>query len=226
MYSLMGAGAYGNSRMNPLVSSHMWKTFVLPRIMYGQAISKLRHSDTIQLETLQRSVMRRPQCIPNNTANVAVYCLLGVRPVVKEIDFRKLSLLISILYSENSIESVIAKRQMAVKDSDSHSWFIHCNQLLHKYNLPNIYLEQHTKRRHKHKIDTYVHQSWIEEGSCKPSLAYRNLHVSNGAKIRNRYNQEPHLTQDTNGKVTNSQKTPQTRAKRSALSQQVTTKHI
>ena len=29
--------------------------------------------------------------------------------------------------------------------------------------------------------------------------------VSNGAKIRNRYNQVPHLTQDTNGKVTNSQ---------------------
>ena len=52
------------------------------------------------------------------------------------------------------------------------------------------------------------------------------LQVSNGAKIRNRYNQVPHLTQDTNGKVTNSQKTPQTRAKRSALSQQVTTKHI
>ena len=26
--------------------------------------------------------------------------------------------------------------------------------------------------------------------------------VSNGAKIRNRYNQVPHLTQDTNGKVT------------------------
>ena len=50
--------------------------------------------------------------------------------------------------------------------------------------------------------------------------------VSNGAKIRNRYNQVPHLTQDTNGKVTNSQKTPQTRAKRSALSQQVTKKHI
>ena len=46
------------------------------------------------------------------------------------------------------------------------------------------------------------------------------------AKIRNRYNQVPHPTQDTNGKVTNSQKTPQTRAKRSALSQQVTTKHI
>ena len=28
--------------------------------------------------------------------------------------------------------------------------------------------------------------------------------VSKGAKIRNLYNQVPHLTQDTNGKVTNS----------------------
>ena len=31
------------------------------------------------------------------------------------------------------------------------------------------------------------------------------LKVSRGAKIRNRYNQVPHLTQDTNGKVINSQ---------------------
>ena len=31
------------------------------------------------------------------------------------------------------------------------------------------------------------------------------IKVSKCAKIRNRYNQVPHLTQDTNGKVTNSQ---------------------
>ena len=31
------------------------------------------------------------------------------------------------------------------------------------------------------------------------------LKVSKGAKIRNGYNQVPHLTQDTNGKMTNSQ---------------------
>ena len=32
-----------------------------------------------------------------------------------------------------------------------------------------------------------------------------NFKVSKGAKIRNRYNQVPHLAQDTSGKVTNSQ---------------------
>ena len=31
------------------------------------------------------------------------------------------------------------------------------------------------------------------------------IKVGKDAKIRNRYNQVPHLTQDTNGKVTNSQ---------------------
>ena len=61
---------------------------------------------------------------------------------------------------------------------------------------------------------------------ARASSYVADFKVSKGAKIRNRYNQVPHLTQDTNGKVTNSQQTPQTRAKRSALSQQVTTKHI
>ena len=37
------------------------------------------------------------------------------------------------------------------------------------------------------------------------STWFESLKVSKGAKIRNRYNQVPHLTQDTNGKVTNSQ---------------------
>ena len=35
-------------------------------------------------------------------------------------------------------------------------------------------------------------------------LLRRNLKVNKGATIRNRYNQVPHLTQDTNGEVTNS----------------------
>ena len=39
-----------------------------------------------------------------------------------------------------------------------------------------------------------------------PQKKDNTFKVSKGAKIRNRYNQVPHLTQDTNGKVTNSQK--------------------
>ena len=39
----------------------------------------------------------------------------------------------------------------------------------------------------------------------KLKLSKMNIKVSKGAKIRNRYNQVSHMTQDTNGKVTNSQ---------------------
>ena len=41
---------------------------------------------------------------------------------------------------------------------------------------------------------------------CARASSYvTDFKVSKGAKIRNRYNQVPHLTQDTNWKVTNSQ---------------------
>ena len=44
---------------------------------------------------------------------------------------------------------------------------------------------------------------WLYKPDCqKISSPFK---VNKGAKIRNRYNQVPHLTQDTNGKVTNSQ---------------------
>ena len=62
----------------------------------------------------------------------------------------------------------------------------------------------------KVKLD---HSIQIEKDNWEVGL----VEVSKVAKIRNRYNQVPHLTQDTNGKVTNSQKTPQTRAKKSSL---------
>ena len=42
-------------------------------------------------------------------------------------------------------------------------------------------------------------------GLRQASGTRQRIKVSKGAKIRNQYNQVPHLTQDTNGKVTNSQ---------------------
>ena len=51
--------------------------------------------------------------------------------------------------------------------------------------------------------------------------------VGKRPKIRTRYNQAPHLTQDTNGKVTTSQLdiTNESQDARPTLSQQVTTRH-
>ena len=45
-----------------------------------------------------------------------------------------------------------------------------------------------------------------ESITCEENTVEKEpINVSKGAKIRNRYNQVPHLTLDTDGKVTNSQ---------------------
>ena len=60
---------------------------------------------------------------------------------------------------------------------------------------------------------TVQYRHWVKAAKCH--IALRSAHViqsplgeikvSKGAKIRSRYNQVPHLTQDTNAKVSNSQ---------------------
>ena len=47
-------------------------------------------------------------------------------------------------------------------------------------------------------------QTWHVHQTFKSCHRKSSSKVSKGAKIRNRYNQVPHQTQDTNGKVTNS----------------------
>ena len=98
---------------------------------------------------------------------------------------------------------------MAIKGSDSNSWFIHCNHLLHKYKLPNIYnLKQSTNSKEtlkaeiKHKIDDYVHQSWVEEGSSKSSLSYLNLHDCSVGEVHQCWVSVDHNTRDVRRALT------------------------
>ena len=51
------------------------------------------------------------------------------------------------------------------------------------------------------------------------------MKVRKKAKIRNQYNQAPHLTQDTNGRVTTSQLDIKTKAKGPAFFQHMITMH-
>ena len=61
-----------------------------------------------------------------------------------------------------------------------------------------------TKLGNKLPVNAYSFES-EEAPNQIPKKVCLHYKVSMGAKIRNRYNQVPHLTQDTQGKVTNSQ---------------------
>ena len=64
------------------------------------------------------------------------------------------------------------------------------------------------KPQHKKGVSQYAQQKFEHKDhkhEPKKHNKSKTTRVIKGAKIRNRYNQAPHLTQDTNGKVTNSQ---------------------
>ena len=81
------------------------------------------------------------------------------------------------------------------------SYFIHFTRLyilqFSKNGQVLIKHQENHKQQHFPVNSPYISKNIITKGAL--------LKVSKGAKIRNRYNQVPHLTQDTNGKVTNSQ---------------------
>ena len=56
---------------------------------------------------------------------------------------------------------------------------------------------------HSHALYMYVANGLSP--LCPTDRVGEVIEVGKGAKIRNRYNQVPHLTQDANGKVTDAQ---------------------
>ena len=172
MYSLMGAGVYGGSGLNPMVSAQLWKIYALPRVLYGLEVHTCLQSDIQTMEQLQMSMLRRIQSFLNSTAIPALDCLLGVRPLEQELNLRRLTLLANVLYTDGTLEQDIAMRQISVKDPDSHSWFVSCNELLHKYSLLNIYTvraeigsEPQFKQQVRASVDKYINH----ESSCTAS---------------------------------------------------------
>lgn len=129
-------------------------------------------------------MLRKLQSLTKSTAMVAVTCLLGIRPVENELDLRRLTLLCNVLFTDGTLEQDVAIRQIAVKDADSHSWFTTCNHLLHKYNLPNIYVlkekfssEEKCKAAIKKHVDKFVSNTWCTEAATKLSLKYLNVNI-------------------------------------------------
>ena len=173
-----------------MVSAHLWKIYALPRVLYGLEVQTCLQSDIQIIEQLQRSMLRIIQSFPSSTAIPALYCLLGVRPLEQELDVRRLTLLANQLYTDGTLEQDIAMRQISVKDPDSHSCFLSCNELLHKYCLPNIYTvraefrsEPQCKQHVKASVDRFIKESWLSVAEDRKSLGLLNMESCNVGNI-------------------------------------------
>lgn len=84
--------------LSPIVALKIWKTYALPRCIYGMETQTYSKSDMERLERYQRKICRQLQQLPERCASTAVYALLGVEPIETAtcIDRNMLSLFLGI----------------------------------------------------------------------------------------------------------------------------------
>lgn len=182
VYALMGAGLHGLNGVNPSVSSHLIKIYVLPRLIYGLDVIKLTATDLKNLDAYYLKLLKQIQHFPQRTANSATYLLLGKIPVSGEIDKKILKTFGNIVRNDNSVEKDIALRQLAMKSNCSESWFPKVVEIAQRYDLPSPYdlifspPEKETwKKIVNETVNKYHIQKLLEESHGKSTLQYLNL---------------------------------------------------
>jgi hypothetical protein len=179
-YGLMGAGLHGNNGVNPLLSAKMLTTFVMPRYMHSLETVTIKTTDMASLGMYHKRVLKKIQHLPDRTADEAVFLLIGQLPIEGALDKRRLTTFGAIAKGD-CIEKDIARRQLAVKDNKSSSWFIKVNADLSKYGLPDAHTllnEPPKKTTWKTNVDKAVDAYWftkLKDGAkAKSSLKYVN----------------------------------------------------
>jgi hypothetical protein len=136
LYSLFGAGLHGRNGLYPQISKHIWSTYVVPRFLYGLEIQHLTDQQLNQLSQFQTKSLKQLQWLPERCSTAAVYLLLESATIEVLIHKRMLDFFGQITRDKESIENLIAYKQIAIYDLNSKSWFSKLKSILAKYNLP------------------------------------------------------------------------------------------
>ena len=133
-YALMGAGLHGGNGLSPHVSLKILNTYIIPRLLYGLEAVILTKKDVDDLNFFHKSILRRLQGLPKNTATEAIFILIGAIPITAELHIRILSLFGAIWRSENNnIMKDLAMRQLG--RGSRHSWFTYAINTAQLYNV-------------------------------------------------------------------------------------------
>jgi len=173
-YALMGTGCHGSNGISPQVSIQIYRTYVLPRLMYGLEAVVLRSSQISDMERFHRSSLRDLQSLPQRVASCAVYLLGGIPPLEALLDIQLANLLFTIGKAPSNCLLQVGLRQLSCKDSCSNSWFVYCGKRLCVYNLDAV--ELLLGRCYSSKAKTLILDYWSNQlkadATLKSTLRY------------------------------------------------------
>ncbi|VDI38179.1 Hypothetical predicted protein [Mytilus galloprovincialis] len=104
----MGAGLHGKNGLNPTTSLHIFHTYVLPVLTYGLEILLPDKKQLDNIEVFYRKSLKQILSMPTNTADVAIYTLAGVIPIIGTIHKSALNTFNKICNMDSSVEKDLA----------------------------------------------------------------------------------------------------------------------
>lgn len=135
-YGLFSSGFHGYNGLDIDTMLHLYKIYIQPVLLYGLELILPTGKQLEKLEIAQKRLLKQILSLPNSVADVVVYILTGILPVEAQIHIRALGLFNNITQqSENSMEKVMARRQLTIKPDNSQSWFVNIKLILRKYDL-------------------------------------------------------------------------------------------
>ena len=188
MYSLLSSGLHGDNGLDPATSIHLTKVYVIPTLLYGLEIVQLNKTQILKLERFQKKILKQILSVPTNTSDAAIYMLSGLLPVEGAIHRKILTFYYSICtQAETSVEKRLARRQIALKQLSSYSWFTQVKKILLMYSLPDAELllsEPFSKDVWRRKVNFAVNRCWrdriLDAARACRSLRYMNLQYNPG----------------------------------------------
>ncbi|CAC5423170.1 unnamed protein product [Mytilus coruscus] len=135
-YALFGSGFHGENGLDPESLIHLFKTYISPVLLYGMELLTPKSAHLETLEKFQKKMLKQILSVPMSTPDPAVYILTGILPVEAQIHAKMMTFFCSICQqADSSVEKQLGKRQLTVKSSGSHSWYIEVQRVMFKYNL-------------------------------------------------------------------------------------------
>ena len=122
-YSLINTGLHGTNGLNPKTSYVIYRTYVIPRLLYVLEITSLNKTQIKELERYHLNTLRQIQSFPKRTATTSVFMLLVALPIEAEVHKRLIGLMYAVLTSENQCLQDVVQRQLACSFDNTHSFF-------------------------------------------------------------------------------------------------------
>ncbi|CAC5421539.1 unnamed protein product [Mytilus coruscus] len=104
-YSLLGTGFHVHNGLDPESLLHIYKTHILPVLLYGMELLTPSGKPLEQLGIFQKRMLKQVLSLPTRCPDPAVYILTGILPIEAQIHIKTLTFFNNVCHqSEESID--------------------------------------------------------------------------------------------------------------------------